>query len=123
MRSVSRALHPARLSKPQPHDTARWPMLADGGGMVTAMKRFITLRTDGNRVLVALDDWSVGMDRMMACQANDIRREVHRQLTYPIGVLSAFWYADATPEDDATYRNVTLLLAAPALRSICISMR
>ena len=91
--------------------------------MVTAMKRFITLRTDGNRVLVALDHWSVGMERMMACQANDIRREVHRQLTYPIGVLSAFCCADATPEDDATYRNVTLLLAAPALRSICISTR
>jgi len=68
-------------------------------------------------------DWSVGMDRMMACQANDIRRELHRQLTYPTGVLSAFLYADATPEDDATYRNVTLLLAAPALRSIRISMR
>jgi hypothetical protein len=59
MRSVSRALHSARLSKPQPHDSARWPMLADGGGMVTAMKRFIMLRTDGNRVLVALDDWRV----------------------------------------------------------------
>ena len=52
--SIAR-LHSARLSKPQPHDTARWPVLADGGGMVTAMKRFITLRTDGNRVLVALD--------------------------------------------------------------------